>query len=78
MTINELYSVYQYISNQLEDTDYVVFESGVLKLFDDILNGKASRKDTLIFAIKDMLEYAEENNVVLKSSLIIRFKRVYG
>ena len=77
MTINELYSAYQYISNQLEDTDYLIFESGALKLFDNIINGKSGRKDALIFAINDMLKYAEENNIILKSSLLIRFKGLY-
>ena len=80
MNISELYRLYKYISEQLEDknTDYMVYENGVLDLYEKILNGEANRKDFLIFAISDMLSYIKENNIDgIKSTAIIRFNRIY-
>lgn len=79
MTLNELYSLYQYLSKQLENTAYMVYETGVLDLYEKVLHGKASRKNFLIFAIKDMLAFVRENNIEgVKSTSMVRFNRLYG
>lgn len=79
MNISELYGLYQYISGRLEDSDYLVYETGVLNLYDKMLNGEANRKDFLIFAIQDMMDYIKKNNIEgVKSTLMIRFNRIYG
>lgn len=80
MNISELYYLYKYISEQLEEknTDYMVYENGVLELYEKMLNGEANRKDFLIFAINDMLDYIKKNNIEgIKSTAILRFNRIY-
>lgn len=79
MNVAELYGLYQYISGRLVDSNYLVYETGVLNLYDKMLNGAANRKDFLIFAIQDMLEYIKENNIEgVKSTLMVKFNRIYG
>lgn len=78
MNVAELYGLYQYISRRLVDSNYLVYETGVLNLYDRMLNGEANRKDFLIFAIQDMLEYIKENNIEgVKSTLMVKFNRIY-
>lgn len=79
MNVTELYSLYKYMSGCLEDMDYLVYETGVLNLYNKMLNGEANRKDFLIFAIQDMMDYIKKNNIEgVKSTLMIRFNRIYG
>lgn len=81
MNITELYRLYNYIEERLDDINasYLVYEPAVLDLYRKMLEGKANRKDFLIFAIKDMLSYVKENNIEeVKSTAIVRFNRIYG
>ena len=78
MNINELFSLYTYLENRLAKSDYAVSEMGVLDLYNRIISGKASRKDFLIYGIKDMLLYIEENKMDgIKSTLLFKYKRIY-
>lgn len=80
MNIAELHHLYNYIAGRLDDAgvNYLVYEPGVLDLYNKILNGEAGRKDFLIFAIRDMLDCVKENNVEgVKSTLLVRFERLY-
>lgn len=81
MNVAELYRLYNYISEQLnenENTDYLVYEPAVIDLYDKMLNGEVNRKDFLIFAIGDMLDYIKTNNIEgIKSTAILRFNRIY-
>lgn len=81
MNVAELYHLYKYISEQLnenENTDYLVYEPAVIDLYDKMLNGEVNRKDFLIFAIGDMLDYIKKNNIEgIKSTAILRFNRIY-
>lgn len=82
MNIEELHRLYKYISDRLEEDEsagYLVYEPTVLDLYHKILDGEASRKDFLIFAIRDMLSYIKENNIEgVKSTLMVKFNRLYG
>lgn len=80
MNISELYRLYTYIYQQLEEQDagYMVYENGVLDLYEKMLNGDVGRKDFLIFAITDMLGYIEKNHIDgIRSTAILRFNRIY-
>jgi len=81
MNVAELYRLYQYISEQLNEdghTDYLVYEPAVIDLYEKMLNGEANRKDFLVFAITDMLDYIKKNNIEgIKSTAILRFNRIY-
>lgn len=78
MNLNELHGLCQYLEAFLQDYDYEVYEEGVLTLYYQILKGSASRKDFLIFAIKDMVSYIESEQIPgAKSLLLCKFKRIY-
>lgn len=78
MTINELCVLHtnlEYIITRHEDKmadDGILFESycvdeyGVWELYRKIINGKATRKDVLIFGINDMLDYINKNSIEIK------------
>ena len=79
--IQELYSLYNYVSDRLreENTDYLPDENAVMNLYLGMLHGQVSRKDFLIQAIKDMLDYVKVNNIKeVKSLLLVKFNRLYG
>lgn len=80
MNIQELYSLYKYISDWLreENADYLPDENAVMNLYLEMLHGTSNRKDFLIYAIQDMLDYVKVNNVKeVKSMLIVKFNRLY-
>ena len=81
MNVAELYRLYQYISERLDEDEhanYLVYEPAVIDLYEKMLNGEACRKDFLVFAISDMLDYIQKNNIDgIKSTAILRFKRIY-
>lgn len=78
MNLNELYGLYQSLNKHLQEHNYTVDENGILTLYYEMVNGKSSRKDFLIFAIKDMLFYINSNNIDnIKSTLMLKFKRIY-
>ena len=82
MNIAELYHLYKYISERLEengDAEYLVYEPAVLDLYKKMLDGNATRKDFLVFAIKDMLDYVKANNIEgVKCTAMVKFDRIYG
>ena len=82
MNTNELYSLYKYLSNCLinnKNADYVPDENAVMRLYIQIIHGEAKRKDFLIHAIKDMMNYIKENNIKeVNSILMVKFNRIYG
>ena len=81
MNVAELYGLYQYISRRLVDSNYLVNETGVLNLYDRMLNGEANRKDFLIFAIQDMLESTSASAVTklpLREMWVIWFSSPSG
>lgn len=78
MNVKELYGLYQYLDTALQKHTYTVYEYGVLTLYQKMLHGEVSRKDFLIFAIKDMMSYIEDNEIKdIKSTLMVKFRRVY-
>lgn len=81
MNIEELYSLYNYISERLmeENTSYLPDENAVMNLYLQMIHGQANRKDFLICAINDMLDYVKVNNIKeVKSLLMVKFNRIYG
>lgn len=83
----ELYSLYTKLKDMVEEIEennkeldeYLVYEPGVLALYEKMLEGTVSRKDFLIFAIHDMYPFVEKNYTeTFKSTLLSKFKRYYG
>lgn len=86
MTVQELYNLYRrliHLVEEIEEYDknidtYDVHEPGVLDLYEKMLEGEVTRKDFLIFAIKDILPYVEENYFqAFISPAVQKFKRYY-
>lgn len=92
MGIQELYYLYNYLDKIIIDDEewkinegifietYMPDEYGIWQLYRKIIEGEATRKDFLIFAIKDMIDYIDKNNITVsgtKSTFILKFKRLY-
>lgn len=83
MTIAELYSLYTYIlarlDNEENDDIYLPDENAIMNLYYKIIHGQASRKDFLVQAVRDMLSFADQNNIQgLKGTLLTKFRKTYG
>lgn len=81
LNIAELHHLYTYLKDRLDELEfcnYSIDENGLYQLSMEILNGESTRKDLLIFAIKDMLEYIDKNEIKgIASTLMVSFKRIY-
>lgn len=91
MTIQDLHTLHTYLENIIiysedkkanEGIDfetYCVDEYGVWKLYRKIIDGKATRKDVLIFGINDMLEYINNNHIEIKDATYLKkFNKEYA
>lgn len=87
MKINELKRLNDYFKKIIEIWEnseknqecdcYLVYEDGVLDLYDKIISGTVSRKDFIIYSNKDMYNYIKKHNIPCASSLLPRFKKEY-
>lgn len=88
MKLDDLKELHDYMrlcisswENSDENTDfksYTVWEQGVLNLYEKIISGEYTRKDFLIFSIRDMYGYIKGNNISCASTLLVRFMKKYG
>lgn len=86
MNLQELYALYislnsiieNYYMDNIDFDPYLEDENIILSLYHQILHGKVTRKDFLVFSVKDMLYYLKSNNLDKpKSSLLVKFERIY-
>ena len=71
-SLKGLHDYLQYLIDE-NNIDYSVYESGVIRLYDMMIEGKAARKDFLTFAICDMATTLIENDIVIKSTQWSKF-----
>lgn len=80
MSIEELYSLYKCISKKLRDEnmDYSPEENAMMNLYLMAIHGCATRRDFLIYAIQDMLNFIKVNNIKeIQNTLIVKFNQTY-
>lgn len=80
MNNKELEALYQRLEQTIHENGctYDVEEGGVLRLFHEMVDGKANRKDFLVYAIKEQIWCMKLNKIKPTSSLFFKFARIYG
>lgn len=75
MTIDNLKGLHDYLRYLIDENgvEYNVYEAGVLDLYDEMIVGKATRKDFLVFAICDMAFAVKRHKVPIKTTRWGRF-----